>query len=390
MSTHLDASAILRSVRPPAATSASAPAPVPAAAPAPGAGAVPASRIAGVAVYLPPQTRSTAETEERLRILNPGLKLPTGLIARLTGVERVHLRPEGWNTSDLAAEAGRRVLAESPGPVDLLLFASASQDMIEPATSHIVSAKLGLGCPVMDVKNACNSVLNAMQVADALIAAGQYRRVLIVSGEQPSHAVRWRLESPEQFLRSFAGYTMSDGGAAVLLERAPHPRAGPLDARDPEPVAARSRPAGILGSRFVAHSEHWAVGTLPTGGSVNPHAEGGSYFDMDGGALQRAFSELGVGLVRDLVAGLGHGVGELDFVAVHQVAASYHDGIVEVLGIDPARTVPIVVEHGNLASVGLPLQLLRARERGLVGPGSLIALVGLAGGISLGVMVVRL
>ncbi|HOW02106.1 MAG TPA: 3-oxoacyl-[acyl-carrier-protein] synthase III C-terminal domain-containing protein, partial [Rhodoglobus sp.] len=45
---------------------------------------------------------------------------------------------------------------------------------------------------------------------------------------------------------------------------------------------------------------------------------------------------------------------------------------------------------GNLASVTLPLQLSIARETGLVGPGSLVLLIGLAGGISLGLMVVRL
>jgi 3-oxoacyl-[acyl-carrier-protein] synthase-3 len=332
------------------------------------------SRLAAVSTYLPPLTRSTDETEQRLRRLNPGLALPTGLVRRLTGVENVHLRPEGWQTSDLAAAAARRALDESPGAIDLLLFASASQDLIEPATSHIVSAKLGLHCPVMDVKNACNSVLNAMQVADALIATGQYHRVLVVSGEEPSHAVRWRLDDQRQFLRSFAGYTMSDGGAAVVLEGVPSSGGGP----------------GILGSRFVAHSEHWAVGTLPAGGSVNPHAEGGSYFDMDGAALQRAFSELGVGLVEQTLTSLGHEVSELDFIAVHQVALSYHDTIVEVLGVDPARTVVTVAEHGNLASVTLPLQLQLARERGLVGEGSLVALVGLAGGISLGAMLVRL
>lgn len=342
------------------------------------------SRIAAVGTYLPPSTRSTAETEEELRRLNPGLSLPAGLVRRLTGVEAVHLRPDGWQTSDLAVAAAQRVLDESPGPIDLLLFASASQDLIEPATSHIVSAKLGLGCPVMDIKNACNSVLNAMQVADALITSGQYRRVLIASGEQPSHAVRWVLDDQAQFLRSFAGYTMSDGGAAVLLERveAAGSDGGSGGAPDGAP--------GILGSRFVAHSEHWAVGTLPTGGSVNPHAEGGSYFDMDGAALQRAFSELGVGLVEQAITALGHRIGDLDFIAVHQVALSYHDTIVEVLGIDPRRTVVTIAEHGNLASVTLPLQLQLARERGLVGEGSLVALVGLAGGISLGAMVVRL
>ncbi|MGA1837989.1 3-oxoacyl-[acyl-carrier-protein] synthase III C-terminal domain-containing protein [Herbiconiux sp. 11R-BC] len=364
----------------------------------------PRARIAAVATFLPPTTRTAAETEARLRGENPGLELPTGLVGRLTGVEAVHLRPEGWQTSDLAVAAGHRALAATPGPIDLLLFASASQDMIEPATSHIVAAKLGLDCPVMDVKNACNSVLNAMQVADALIATGQHHRVLVVSGEQPSHAVRWRLENRGQFLRSFAGYTMSDAGAAVVLEctggddsEGPAASPGPSDSADlgdsADPGAsgdAAASPPGILGSRFVAHSAHWPVGTLPTGGSVNPHAEGGSYFDMDGAALQRAFAELGVGLVDELLAELGLRMAELDLVAVHQVAVAAHETILGVLGVDPAKSVLTVAEHGNLASATLPLQLQLARERGLVRDGSLVALVGLAGGISLGVMVVRL
>ncbi len=182
-------------------------------------------------MYLPETVRATAETEATLRSRNPKLKLATGLIHRMTGVESVHVRPDGWQASDLAVAAARVALEESPGPVDLLLFASASQDLIEPATSHIVAAKLGLDCPVMDVKNACNSVINAMQVGEALIAAGQYRRVLIASGEQPSHGVRWELADHEQFIRSFPGYTMSDGGAAVLLEATDdveprHPRVG--------------------------------------------------------------------------------------------------------------------------------------------------------------------
>ena len=151
----------------------------------------PTSRLAGLGVYLPETTRSTAETEQRLRSGNPGIKLATGLISRMTGVETVHVRPDGWEASDLAVAAARQALAEAPGPIDLVIFASASQDLVEPATSHIVAAKLGLEAPVMDVKNACNSVVDAMQVADAFIRSGQYRRVLIASGEGPSVAVRW-------------------------------------------------------------------------------------------------------------------------------------------------------------------------------------------------------
>lgn len=330
------------------------------------------ARIASVGIHLPERTRSTRDTERDLRARNPGLKLATGLVGRMTGVERVHVRGEGWQTSDLAVAAAREALADAPGEVDLLIFASASQDLIEPATSHIVAAKLGLTCPVMDVKNACNSVLNAMQVAEALIASGQYRRVLIASGEEPSHAVRWDLADHDQFIRSFPGYTMSDGGAAVVLE------------------ATDDSGTGILDSSFIAVSRHWEVGTLPTGGSMNPRSLDHAYFDMDGHALQEAFLELGPQPVLDLLDRNGWTWQDFDLVAIHQVALPYLPPIFDRLGVPGDKTVVTIADHGNLASVTLPLQLSLARERGLVREGSLALLIGLAGGISLGLMAVRL
>ena len=330
------------------------------------------ARIAAISTYLPESIRTTKQTERDLRDLNPKLKLATGLIGRLTGVESVHVRPDGWQTSDLAVAAARKALDESPGPIDLLLFAAASQDLIEPATSHIVAAKLGLDCPVMDVKNACNSVINAMQVAEALIRSGQYRRVLIASGEEPSHAVRWNLEGHEQFIRSFPGYTMSDGGAAVILEATDDPA------------------TGILDSSFIAVSSKWEVGTLSIGGSMNPRDADLSYFDMDGSALQQAFLELGPQPVLDLLEKNGLTWDDFDLVAIHQVALPYLPPIFERLGVASGKSVITIADHGNLASVTLPLQLQLARERGLVSDGSLVLLIGLAGGISLGLMVVRL
>jgi acyl-CoA:acyl-CoA alkyltransferase len=330
------------------------------------------TRIAGLGVYLPAETRSTAQTEADLRSANPTLKLATGLIGRMTGVESVHLRPAGWQASDLAVAASRIALADSPGDIDLVLFASATQDLIEPATSHIVAHKLGLDAPVMDIKNACNSVVNAMQVADALIRSGQYRRVLVASGEAPTEGVRWSLRDHEHFIRSFPGYSMSDGGAALVLE------------------ADDSGAAGIVDTSFVSVSKHWAVGTLPGGGTMNAHDLDATYFDMDGRALQQAFLELGPEPVLALLRAHGWRWSDFDLVAIHQVALPYLPPIFERLGVPADRTVITVADHGNLASVSLPLQLQLARERGMVGPGSLVLLIGLAGGISLGLVAVRL
>ena len=330
------------------------------------------SRIAGLGIFLPATTRTTKQTEVDLRAANPTLKLATGIIKRLTGVTTVHVRDEGVQTSDLAVAASKAALDESPGPIDLVIFASASQDLIEPATSHILAAKLGFDCPVMDVKNACNSMINGMQVADALIASGQYRRILVAGGEAPTSGVRWSLADNAQFIRSFPGYTMSDGGAAVVLEASDDPA------------------TGILDSQFLAVSRHWDVGTLPTGGSVNPRGGDDSFFDMDGAALQAAFLELGPQPVFELLERNGLVWDDFDLVAIHQVALPYMPPIFERLGVAQGKSVVVVADHGNLASVGLPLQLQLARESGKVGPGSLVLLIGLAGGISLGLMVVRL
>ena len=332
----------------------------------------PSSRVAALGVHLPERTRRTAETERELRERNPGLRLPTGLIARMTGVESVHIKPDDWQASDLAVAAARQALEESPEPVDLLLFASASQDLVEPATSHIVAAKLGIDAPVMDVKNACNSVLNAMQVGDALIRSGQYRRVLIASGEGPSVAVRWELRDHAQFIRSFPGYTLSDGGAAVVLEACAEPD------------------AGILETRFRAVSRHWSIGTLPGGGTMRPHELDAAFFDMDGRGLQQAFLELGTEPVLELLTARGLSWDDFSLVAIHQVALPYLPPIFARLGVPMDRTIVTVAEHGNLASATLPLQLVLARSSGLIAPGGLALLIGLAGGISLGLAVVRL
>ncbi|MEO6533735.1 MAG: ketoacyl-ACP synthase III [Pseudolysinimonas sp.] len=332
----------------------------------------PSSRVAALGVHLPERTRSTVETERELRSRNPGLRLATGLIARMTGVESVHVKPDDWQASDLAVAAARDALEESPGAVDLVLFASASQDLVEPATSHIVAAKLGIDAPVMDVKNACNSVLNAIQVGDALIRTGQYRRVLIASGEGPSVAVRWKLRDHAQFISSFPGYTMSDGGAAVVLE------------------ACADDEVGVLETRFRAVSRHWSIGTLPGGGTMRPHDLDAAFFDMDGRGLQRAFLELGPEPVLELLAARGLSWQDFSLVAIHQVAVPYLPPIFERLGVPTDRTIVTVAEHGNLASATLPLQLSLARSSGMIEPGGLALLIGLAGGISLGLAVVRL
>ncbi|MFE0465236.1 3-oxoacyl-ACP synthase III family protein [Kitasatospora sp. NPDC058965] len=335
--------------------------------------------LAAVATYLPEESLTSREVEQRIAAHGPYRPRP-GLIEAVTGIAARYVAPADWQASDLAAAAARKLLAGAgltAGDLDLLVFASASQDMVEPATAHILGAKLGTRCPVFDVKNACNSLLNGLQVAEALIAAGQYRRVLVCTGELPSRAVRWAVRDRGQFVESFPGYTLSDSGAAVLLE------AGTGPAEDPDGP-------GIFHRSFGADSSAWEVGTLPGGGTAHPRDLEATYFRMDGARLHAAFEALGPGLLHQALA--AHGLSWADFavVAVHQVTVPLLEAFLRGTGLDARPLVPVLREHGNLASASLPFQLARALEQGRCGPGDRIALIGLAGGVSLGVVFARL
>ncbi|NNH52390.1 ketoacyl-ACP synthase III [Promicromonospora citrea] len=345
-------------------------------------------------MHLPERVRDVAAAERDLHRRNPGVVPRVPMVSRLTGVRTVHVAEDDQQASDLAVAAARRVLDQAgrgPADVDLLVFASATQDMIEPATSHIVAAKLGVRAPVMDVKNACNSVLNGIEVAEALIGTGRYRRVLVASGEMPTRGVRWDVPDRRTYAMSAPGYTMSDAGAAVLVEatRTADGFEDDLAAELAGLVDPGAAPSGILGSAFTAESRHWDVGMLPAGGTVNPRDPERSYFEIDGSRLREAFLAFGSGPVDEALGRAGVALEDVALVAVHQVAVGYLADVHEALGVPADRTIVTVADHGNVASATLPLQLVRAQEAGRLRRGDVVLLLGLAGGISMGAMVVR-
>jgi len=154
-------------------------------------------------------------------------------------------------------------------------------------------------------------------------------------------------------------------------------------------VEPATQPSGILGSAFAAESQHWDVGMLPGGGTVNPRDPGRTYFEIDGSRLREAFDAFGSGPVDEALAAAGVTMDDVALVAVHQVAVTYLADVHQTLGVPADRTIVTVADHGNIASATLPLQLAMALESGRLERGDVVLLVGLAGGISMGAMVVR-
>ncbi|MGV9879937.1 3-oxoacyl-ACP synthase III family protein [Streptomyces sp. NPDC003006] len=325
--------------------------------------------MAGIDAYLPRTILSTAELEDEIAEHSPHFDVPRGLIQRLTGVERRHVRPEGWRASDLAVAACERMLGDlgrSVRDIDLLVFAAASTDVVEPATAHIVAAKLGAVCPVMDVKNACNSFLNGVQVADAFIRCGAYRTVLVCTGEELTRLNRRSIAGPREFVEAIAGNTMSDAGAAMLLEASPEP--------------------GILAAEFLSNSAAWASVVLP----LDEAGGGRPRLAANTAKLVEAFDVFGASVVSELHDRVGHHPRDAPLCCVHLAATSLIPLFCGRSGVPENRLVTTIAEHGNTASATLPLQLAAAMRSGRVGAGDVVPLIGTASGVSLGIVLVRL
>jgi 3-oxoacyl-[acyl-carrier-protein] synthase-3 len=265
------------------------------------------ARLQGAAVYFPATVLSSEELETRVRAESPGVNIPWHAVRRISGVRSRHVAAADEQTSDLAAAAARVSLARAEvdrEDVDALIFAAASQDLTEPATANIVQEKLGTHCPVFDIKNACNSFLCGLQVAEALIATGQYHNVLVATGEIPSRGIKWSVRDFEDFRLSFAGYTLGDAGAAAL-------------------VSGTDNHRGIFYRKFQTESRYWNIGTVPGGGSMHPRGDEWTYFVGDGTRIGAAVASIGPGIFHDALRETGTRIDDYARILVHQVTMPF-------------------------------------------------------------------
>ncbi|MET8413137.1 3-oxoacyl-[acyl-carrier-protein] synthase III C-terminal domain-containing protein [Streptomyces sp. NPDC005195] len=326
------------------------------------------SSIVHATVHIPEGRQSVAEVEARFREGSPAVTLSRGVLQRMYGLTERTVAPDHDQPSDLAVHAARRLLADTdtdPADVDLLLYAGILADMEEPATAHVVADKLGLGCPVLDLKNACNGVLNALEVADAFIRGGRYRTVLVTTAEVSTRESRWEVDDPADVLSALPSLSTGDMGSALLVEASGLP--------------------GIVGSRFFANSWGWRAATLP-----NPYAQHRRLGHLRIDAQQLADSFEGLpGKVRGALKEIGVESDDLDLVCVHQPSVPFTRVVCDWVGVDPARILATFPAHGNVATNTIPLQLATALENGRLRRGDLVGMFGFASGASAGVVVCR-
>jgi acyl-CoA:acyl-CoA alkyltransferase len=330
------------------------------------------ARISGVGHWLPPTRLASSEVERRVSAASRPFEMPRGLIKLVSGVEHRHFADPPLSSADLAAKAATAALDNAgvdADDVDLLMFASASGAVLEPATSNLVQEQVG--CPnarVFDVKNACNSVLDALDIAQTFVEADRYQRILIAAGEVNSPAITWRIRDRAELARFVAALTLGDAGGACLVEGTDDPQ------------------HRLFPGRFISRGCHWRLSVVMSGGTLLREDFSRCALECDSLELQRVGLELIPDVVNAALESVGWRPDDVALVVPHQMSGPAIDLVCEVIGLDPARCVKTLRHCGNTAAASLPLGLSLALRDGRLAKGDKVLLAAASAGFSAGVI----
>ncbi len=132
-----------------------------------------------------------------------------------TGIqERRILKGEGLGTSDLAIHAVTG-LCKKRGidvmDIDMLICATATPDMMFPATANIIADKVGAkNAWGFDISAACSGFLYALVTASKFVESGQYKKVVVVGAD--------KMSAITDYTDRTTCILFGDGAGAVLLE----------------------------------------------------------------------------------------------------------------------------------------------------------------------------
>ena len=325
-------------------------------------------KIAALNTYLPERRVSNQELADRIN--KNQRQIPDGLIEHVFGIKERRFAAANEQVSDLAMKAAQPIVEKTGAKnIDYMIFAAACADLIEPATSNIIQYKLGLNCPVMDVKNACNSFVSGLHTASALIGAGMYKNVLIVTGEKLSDSIRYEFENKDQFKKSAAALSFGDAGAAALV------------------TSSDSKEA--IFQRFKTVGKHWELCTIKGGGSMFPHDVSKNFFEGQTAKLKDVILTEARDFVRKCFAEAQCKPEEIAHVFTHQVSQDTFQAVAEATQIPIEKCANVFKKYGNAAAASIPLAMFEKIQNGQLKRGDKILILGLAAGVSVSFQILR-
>ncbi|GAA0304403.1 beta-ketoacyl-ACP synthase III [Rhodovulum strictum] len=316
--------------------------------------------VRGVGHYLPARVVENAEFEASLDTSDEWIR-------SRSGIERRHFAAETETTSDMAIRAARAALADAglaPDEVDAIILATSTADLTFPSAATMVQAGLGMTRGfAFDVQAVCAGFVFALANANALIATGMARRVLVIGAESFSRILDWTDRG--------TCVLFGDGAGALLLE------AGQGE--------GNSDDRGVLAVDLNSDGRHRDI--LYVDGGTSTGSTG--YLRMLGKEVFRHAVEKLADTAHAALEKAGLTGADVDWLVPHQANLRIIKATAQRMQLPMDRVIVTVQDHGNTSAASIPLALSVGKAQGRIQPGQLVVIEAIGGGLAWGAVVLR-
>lgn len=321
-------------------------------------------KISALGTYLPPRLLTNADLEKLVDTNDEW-------IMSRVGIKERHIVDKGVATSDLAAEAARRALAQrgiEASDLDAIIVATVTPDMMFPATACLVQDKIGAkNVWGFDLQAGCSQFVYALQVGAQFIATGAHKKVMVIGADVMSSII--------DYTDRATCVLFGDGAGAVILE--------PAD-----------DDSGLIDFMHEVDGSGGCSLYMPGGGSLHPSSHETvdkkmHYVHQDGSAVfkfaVRKMSEACV----DILKRNGLTGDDIDLMIPHQANLRIIHATAERLKLPLQKVIINIDRYGNTTGATIPLAMHTAIEQGKLKKGSLVLLAAVGAGFTVGTTLLR-
>jgi 3-oxoacyl-[acyl-carrier-protein] synthase-3 len=286
-------------------------------------------------------------------------------ITSRTGIKERRIAADEECTSDMGAKAALAAMEQAGitgAEIDLILVATATPDMVFPATACFIQTKIGAKkAACLDISAACAGFLFAVEIAQQFITCHTYDTVLVIGAEKLSAITDWTDRN--------TCVLFGDGAGAAILRH-----------RD-------NGSHGLISTHIASDGDFADILWMPGGGTrhpitsenVNDHLQ---TIKMSGKEVYKQAVIAMVDAAKKALEKAGLTIDDIACVIPHQANVRIIEAIADRMKISVDKFFVNLDRYGNTSAAAVAIALDEANRSGRIKAGDYVLLVVFGGGLT--------
>ncbi len=285
-------------------------------------------------------------------------------ITTRTGIKERRIAGKEEFTSDMAAKAALKAIEQakiSPKEINLILVATATPDMLFPATACFVQKKIGAtNAACLDISAACAGFLFGIEIAQQFITSHTHDTVLVIGAEKLTSITNWTDRN--------TCVLFGDGAGAAILRH-------------------RGSTHGVISTHIGSDGKYTDILFMPGGGSRCPITRENVdlklvTIHMTGKEVYKQAVTAMLSAAKKALEQANLSIHDIACVIPHQANVRIINAIADRLGISRDKMFVNVDRYGNTSAAAVAIALDEANRSGRIKSGDYVLMVVFGGGLT--------